>query len=131
MLIICALKFKIRVKDEIKKSRLNFLLVLSTIFIVIGAVLISIVEGMSIGDALWWSFVTFTTVGVLLMIIGIGVIGVITTSITLYIANGGRKMQKSYKEKVIEDIKNKLDNYENLTSEDIEDIIKILKALKK
>ena len=63
MLIICALKFKIRVKDEIKKSRLNFLLVLSTIFIVIGAVLISIVEGMSIGDALWWSFVTFTTVG--------------------------------------------------------------------
>ena len=40
-------------------------------------------------------------------------------------------MQKSYKEKVIEDIKNKLDNYENLTSEDIEDIIKILKALKK
>ena len=109
-------------------------------------VLISIVEGMSIGDALWWSFVTFTTVGygdillktqlgksiaVLLMIIGIGVIGVITTSITLYIANGGRKMQKSYKEKVIEDIKNKLDNYENLTSEDIEDIIKILKALKK
>lgn len=146
MLIICALKFKIRVKDEIKKSRLNFLLVLSTIFIVIGAVLISIVEGMSIGDALWWSFVTFTTVGygdillktqlgksiaVLLMIIGIGVIGVITTSITLYIANGGRKMQKSYKEKVIEDIKNKLDNYENLTSGDIEDIIKILKALKK
>ena len=114
--------------------------------IVIGAVLISIVEGMSIGDALWWSFVTFTTVGygdillktqlgksiaVLLMIIGIGVIGVITTSITLYIANGGRKMQKSYKEKVIEDIKNKLDNYENLTSEDIEEIIKILKALKK
>ena len=146
MLIICAIKFKIRVKDEIRKSRLNFLLVVSTIFIVIGAVLISIVEGMSIGDALWWSFVTFTTVGygdillktqlgkaiaVLIMIIGIGVIGVITTSITLYIANGGRKMQKSYKEKVIEDIKNKLDNYENLTSEDIEDIIKILKALKK
>ena len=71
------------------------------------------------------------SIAVLLMIIGIGVIGVITTSITLYIANGGRKMQKSYKEKVIEDIKNKLDNYENLTSEDIEDIIKILKALKK
>ena len=40
-------------------------------------------------------------------------------------------MKKSYKEKVIEDIKNKLDNYENLTSEDIEYIIKILKALKK
>ena len=68
---------------------IKFLLVISTIFIVIGAVLISLVEGMSIGDALWWSFVTFTTVGygdvllktqlgrtiaVLLMIICIGVI---------------------------------------------------------
>ena len=97
-------------------------------------------------SGIWWAASTLLTVGygdillktqlgksiaVLLMIIGIGVIGVITTSITLYIANGGRKMQKSYKEKVIEDIKNKLDNYENLTSEDIEDIIKILKALKK
>ena len=86
MLVICAIKFKIRVKDEIRKSRLNFLLVISTIFIVIGAVLISLVEGMPLGDALWWSFVTFTTVGygdvllktqlgrtiaVLLMIIGI------------------------------------------------------------
>lgn len=114
MLIICAIKFKIRVKDEIRKSRLNFLLVVSTIFIVIGAVLISIVEGMSIGDALWWSFVTFTTVGygdillktqlgkaiaVLLMIIGIGVIGVITTSITLYIINGGKKIEKHMRKK--------------------------------
>ena len=143
MLIICAIKFKIRVKDEIRKSRLNFLLVVSTIFIVIGAVLISIVEGMSIGDALWWSFVTFTTVGygdillktqlgkaiaVLLMIIGIGVIGVITTSITLYIINGGKKIEKTYEEKVIEDIKSMLDD---LSNEDLDNIVKILKALKK
>ena len=134
MLIICAIKFKIRVKDEIRKSRLNFLLVVSTIFIVIGAVLISIVEGMSIGDALWWSFVTFTTVGygaVLLMIIGIGVIGVITTSITLYIINGGKKIEKTYEEKVIEDIKSMLDNFDDLSNEDLDNIVKILKALKK
>ena len=118
----------------------------STIFIVIGAVLISIVEGMSIGDALWWSFVTFTTVGygdillktqlgkaiaVLLMIIGIGVIGVITTSITLYIINGGKKIEKTYEEKVIEDIKSMLDNFDDLSNEDLDNIVKILKALKK
>ena len=117
MLIICAIKFKIRVKDEIRKSRLNFLLVVSTIFIVIGAVLISIVEGMSIGDALWWSFV--------------GVIGVITTSITLYIINGGKKIEKTYEEKVIEDIKSMLDNFDDLSNEDLDNIVKILKALKK
>ena len=64
---------------------------------------------MSIGDALWWSFVTFTTVGygdillktqlgksiaVLLMIIGIGVIGVITTSITFVYSKWRKKNAK-------------------------------------
>lgn len=33
------------------------------IIIVIGAVIISTIEGISLEDALWWSFVTFTTVG--------------------------------------------------------------------
>lgn len=145
MLIICAIKFKVKVKDEIQKSRLNFLLVISTIFIVIGAVLISLVEGMSIGDALWWSFVTFTTVGygdillktqlgrtiaVLLMIIGIGVIGVITTSLTLYIAGGRKSVKKTYKDKVVDDVKSMLDNFDDLTIDDIDNISKILKSLK-
>ena len=145
MLSICAIKFKIRVKDEIRKSRLNFLLVISTIFIVIGAVLISLVEGMPLGDALWWSFVTFTTVGygdvllktqlgrtiaVLLMIIGIGIIGVITTSLTLSLIGGRKGFKKTYKDKIIEDVKSMLDNYDELTIEDIDNIAKILKSLK-
>ena len=145
MLAICAIKFKIRVKDEIRKNRLNFLLVISTIFIVIGAVLISLVEGMPLGDALWWSFVTFTTVGygdvllktqlgrtiaVLLMIIGIGIIGVITTSLTLSIIGGRKGFKKTYKDRVIDDVKSMLDNYDELTSEDIDNIAKILKSLK-
>ncbi|MBQ5695203.1 MAG: two pore domain potassium channel family protein, partial [Clostridium sp.] len=145
MLLICAIKFKIKVKDEIRKSRLNFLLVISTIFIVIGAVLISLVEGMSIGDALWWSFVTFTTVGygdillktqlgrtiaVLLMIIGIGIIGVITTSLTLYILDDRKSIKKTYRDKVIDDVKSMLDNYDELSNNDIDNIAKILKSLK-
>ena len=145
MLAICAIKFKIRVKDEIRKNRLNFLLVISTIFIVIGAVLISLVEGMPLGDALWWSFVTFTTVGygdvllktqlgrtiaVLLMIIGIGIIGVITTSLTLSIIGGRKGFKKTYKDRVIDDVKSMLDNYDELTPEDIDNIAKILKSLK-
>lgn len=145
MLVICAIKFKIRVKDEIGKNRLNFLLVISTIFIVIGAVLISLIEGMPLGDALWWSFVTFTTVGygdillktqlgrtiaVILMIIGIGIIGVITTSLTLSIIGGRKGVKRTYKDKVIDDVKSMLDKYDELTLEDIDNITKILKALK-
>ena len=100
---------------------------------------------MSIGDALWWSFVTFTTVGygdvllktqlgrtiaVLLMIIGIGIIGVITTSLTLSLIGGRKGFKKTYKDKIIEDVKSMLDNYDELTIEDIDNIAKILKSLK-
>lgn len=146
MLIICIIKFKIKVKDEIRKSRLNFLLVISTIFIVIGAVAISLVEGISIEDALWWSFVTFTTVGygdillktnlgrsiaILLMVIGIGVIGVMTTTLTLYLLGERRKKTTTYKENIINEIKNMLDNFEDLNTEDIDNIYEILKSLKK
>lgn len=147
MVIVYIVKFKIKVKDEIRKNKFNFLLVISVIIIVIGAVIISTIEGISLEDALWWSFVTFTTVGygdiilktnlgrifaVILMIVGIGVIGVITTNITLYIVNSGRRKESdNYKGHIIEQIKEKLDNYEDLTDEDIDTIIKILKALKK
>ncbi len=121
------------------------ILVISTIFIVIGAVLISLVEGMPLGDALWWSFVTFTTVGygdvllktqlgrtiaVLLMIIGIGIIGVITTTLTLSLIGGKNVFNKTYKDKVVEDVKSMLDNYDELTIEDIDNIARILKSLK-
>lgn len=146
MLMIFIIKFKIKVKDEIRKSRLNFLLVVSTIFIVIGAVAISVVEGISIGDALWWSFVTFTTVGygdillktnlgrsiaIFLMVIGIGVIGVITTTLTLYLVGERKKKTTTYKENIINEMKTMLDNFEALTDEDIDNIAKILKSLKK
>lgn len=147
MIVILIYKFKIKVKDEIRKNKFNFLIVISVIIIVIGAVIISIIEGISLADALWWSFVTFTTVGygdvllktplgktiaVLLMIIGIGVIGVITTTLTLYIVNGERrKSRPTYKDEVIENIKEKLDNYEELTNEDLDFIISIIKSLKK
>ena len=147
IVIVNIIKFKIKVRDEIRKNKFNFLLVISVIIIVIGAVIISTIEGISLEDALWWSFVTFTTVGygdvllktqlgrifaVILMIIGIGVIGVITTTITLYIVNSGRhNSADNYKNHNIEDIKEKLDNYEELSDEDIDTIIRVLSSLKK
>lgn len=147
VVVINIIKFKIKVRDEIRRNKFNFLLVISVIIIVIGAVIISTIEGISLEDALWWSFVTFTTVGygdvllktqlgrifaVILMIIGIGVIGVITTTITLYIVNSGRhNSADNYKNHIIEDIKEKLDNYEELSDEDIDTIIRVLSSLKK
>lgn len=146
ILIIFIIKFKSKVREEIKVNRFYYLLIISTIIIVIGAVIISLIEGISLGDALWWSFVTFTTVGygdvllktqlgrviaVLLMIFGIGVIGVVTTTLALNITSGGKQLKsKSVKEEIIQNIKLTLDNYDNLSDEDIENIVRIIKSLR-
>ncbi|MEG1287012.1 MAG: ion channel [Clostridium sp.] len=146
-LVILVLKFKSRIKEVIKINRFIYVLILTTLVIVISAVIISLLEGMSFGNALWWCFVTFTTVGygdvlltttigrivaVILMVVGIGFIGITTSTIAVYIINDGKKKpKKNFKGEVIENVKNKLNNFDELSENDIEDIYKILKSLKK
>lgn len=146
-LIILVLKFKSRIKEFIKINRFVYVLVLTTLVIVISAVIISLLEGMSFGNALWWCFVTFTTVGygdvlltttigrvvaVILMVVGIGFIGITTSTIAVYIINDGRrKVKKNFKGEVIETVKEKLNNFDELSENDIDDIYKTLKCLKK
>ena len=146
MLSVFFIKFKVKTKEEIRTNRVYYLLIISTTIIVIGAVIISLIEGISLGDALWWSFVTFTTVGygdvvlktqlgrsiaVILMVFGVGFIGITSTAIALRVLNGGKKEKNtSYKNKVLEGIKLMLDNYDSLSDEDIDNIVKILKSLR-
>lgn len=146
MLGIFFIKFKTKTKEEIRTNRGYYLLIISTVIIVIGAVIISLVEGISLGDALWWSFVTFTTVGygditlkthlgrsiaIILMVFGVGFIGITSTTMALRILNGGKKEKStSYKNKVLEGIKLMLDNYDSLSDEDIDNIVRILKSLR-
>ena len=116
LLGIFYIKFKIKTKEEIKTNRVYYLIIISTTIIVIGAVIISLIEGIPLGDALWWSFVTFTTVGygdivlktqlgrsiaVIIMVFGVGFIGITSTAIALRVLNGGKKDKNtSYKNKV-------------------------------
>lgn len=146
-LIILIIKFKNKTKEAIRINKFNYLLILTTLVIVISAVLISLIEEMSFGDALWWCFVTFTTVGygdvllktslgrivaVILMIVGIGFIGITTSAGAVYIINGGRRKNKNnFEGELIETVKYKLDNFNDLSEKDIEDIYKTLKSLKK
>lgn len=146
MLAIFFIKFKIKTKEEIRSNRVYYLIIISTTIIVVGAVIISLIEGISLGDALWWSFVTFTTVGygdvvlktqlgrsiaVIIMVFGVGFIGITSTAIALRVLNGGKKDKNtSYKNKVLEGIKLMLDNYDSLSNDDIDDIVKILKSLR-
>ena len=74
--------------------------------ILVASIAISYIEKMDFFDAIWWSFVTTTTVGygdispstnlgrliaAILMIIGIGLIGSLTSTITTYFINAGKK----------------------------------------
>lgn len=145
-LIILLMKFKKNIREKQKMNKFNYMLILTTIVIVLGAVMISLLEGMSFEDALWWSFVTFTTVGygdvllttsmgrlvaVLLMIFGIGFIGITTSTIAAYIINGGkRRKNMDFKQQTIENIKYKLDNLDKLSDSELDDIYKTLKSLK-
>ncbi len=98
---------------------------------------------MSIQDGIWWAFVTSTTVGygdispvtpfgriiaTVLMLVGIGLIGSLTITITSYFLN---IKNKTIKDDIIENIKIRIDDIENLSNEDIDDICKVLKSLKK
>jgi voltage-gated potassium channel len=107
-----------------------------------GAIAISYIDDIDIGDALWWSFVTSTTVGygdiaphslggrivaVCLMLIGIGFLSMLTGTIaTFFISNN----KASYKNESIQQIISRLDNFSSLSIEDINDIHSVLLALK-
>ncbi len=114
----------------------NFIYVLYTSFILIitSSILMTYIEHQSFGDALWWSIVTCTTVGygdispatvtgrviaVILMIFGIGLIGMLTGTITTYFT--------TLRKEPITDTEN---IFEDLSEEQIERVIEYAAFLK-
>jgi len=121
----------------------KYMLMLSCFMILLGGIVIQYAENMGFADSIWWAFVTVTTVGygdispttvigrvmaTILMLVGIGLIGALTSTITSYFFAKGNS---SIKNDVIETIKTKLDNIEQLSDDEIDDICKILKTLNK
>ncbi|MGG7142549.1 potassium channel family protein [Clostridium nigeriense] len=147
ILVILIMKFKDKIRESVKLNKFNYLLIVTTIIIVLGSVIIALLENMSFGDAIWWSFVTFTTVGygdillttklgrivaILLMIFGIGFIGVTTSTIAAYIINNDirKRKKRNFKDETIEFIKYRIDDLENVSDEELENIYKTLRVLK-
>ena len=137
-----------RFKDDsrlfFKTNHFGYVLITTIILILLGALAISYLENMDIGDSIWWSFVTTTSVGygdiypttslgriiaVLLMITGLGFVGMLSGTIATYFL-AEKKSKNSYRHSVLEDIKDKLDNFDDLSSDELDDIYLVLKSLK-
>lgn len=134
-----------RVGIFLKTNNFHYVLWITVSTVILGAVGIYFAENMSFDNALWWAFVTTTTVGygdispatpegrviaVILMIIGIGFLGMLTGTISTFFIR--KKESKSkLRDNIIDTLKNRFDNFETLSNEEIDDMCKVLQSLKK
>ena len=182
--ILLKLVMALRILAIIKRSNSNFYrlirtnnfsytLFIAVIIILLSSISMSYFEHWSIGDSLWWSIVTVTTVGYgyicpktfsgrivasILMIFGIGFIGSLTSTLSTYfikkenirhhhkkhkkhhsllqdslkdVVIGARFSKDEYKDMVILDIVNRLENFDDLGEDDINTMCNVLSSLKK
>ncbi|WP_330949232.1 potassium channel family protein [Virgibacillus sp. MG-45] len=114
-------------RNILRTNGLNKLLTVSAFMLVGSTVLVTNIEPSinSYADGLWWSIVTTTTVGygdlspetstgrlvaIVLMLVGIGIIGMLTSSLTTYFVKEEKETDPT-----IEFIKSELDRYDVLT----------------
>ncbi|ADU29301.1 Ion transport 2 domain protein [Evansella cellulosilytica DSM 2522] len=128
----------------LKTNGLDKVLGFTAILIIITAIPIYLIEP-EIGtyqDALWWSIVTATTVGygdispqtgagrliaVLLMVVGIGLIGMVTSSIATYFI---KENPSSSNESTTQLIKSEMSRINELSTKEIDNLITLLHKFK-
>lgn len=133
-----------RIKFFFDLNGFKYMILTTLICIGIGGVTIHYAEGMSFSDGLWWSFVTATTVGygdispstipgriiaTVLMLVGIGLIGSLTSTITTLFFQKHEQKSETSRDKLIRSIQDQLDNFDDLSDEDLKTICNTLNFL--
>lgn len=111
-------RFAENLKRFLKVNGLIYLIIVSTIVLVTAAISYSLAEHVSIANAFWWAIVTATTVGygdisphtfvgraasIALMLIGIGIVGTLTSSISSFFNGTGNDQDKKI-DKILENM---------------------------
>ena len=120
----------------------KYMVFITVMMVLTGGVLIHFAEDMSVSDGIWWAFVTATTVGygdispstfygriiaMVLMLVGIGLIGSLTSTLTSYFMRSTKKDKKNLTIAMIQD---QLDQFDELSEKEVDDLCLILKTLK-
>jgi len=131
------------IKGIFHTNGFSYVAAVATIIILLGAIGICFAEGKEFSDAIWWSIVTATTVGygdisptsnigriiaVVLMIVGIGFIGMLTSTITTFFVKNHKEKINLHQE-VVDLLKQKLDNIDELEPQEIDELCETIKAL--
>ena len=101
-------KLEKKVGKLLRTNGLLYIFYLNSFIVLVGSSILSVVEEKSFSDSLWWALVTVTTVGygdivptsifgkwlaVLLMLIGIGTIGMLTSALTNFFVKDNQDNQ--------------------------------------
>lgn len=130
----------------IKTNNFNYTLLIGLLVLIVASILMTFIEKIDFFDSLWWSIVTVTTVGygdiypktilgkivaTILMFMGIGLIGSLTSTISTYFINKeSKKSKEDYKTKVLKDSIKSLQDFENISKEELKNIFDVLNTLK-
>ncbi len=130
----------------ITTNKFHYLLVITLFVSIVSTFFVSYFEELSFFDAFWWSIVTITTVGygdvvvntyqaklvaMLLMLVGIGLIGALTSTLTTYFLRKRKFISPNIlTSNMLNTIIDELMRFEELSIEDIKNISDILQKLK-
>lgn len=116
-------KIQKSVKRFFKTNGFMYLVIVTVILVLLGAEIYSVAENINYFDSIWWAITTTTTVGygdisphtevgrfvaVILMLLGIGLIGSVTSTVTAFFVEEKNDSQNDKLEQELSDIKQEL-----------------------